>query len=87
MVKWSYKKCGERKRAMFKRKIYEKMRKWKQESEGKTALLIEGECVNIGLNQEKPYKCEGLVRMFLRFRFCGIVYCVLYRFSFPQSDL
>lgn len=24
---------------MFKRKIYEKMRKWKQESEGKTALL------------------------------------------------
>ena len=42
MVKWSYKKCGERKRAMFKRKIYEKMRKWKQESEGKTALLIEG---------------------------------------------
>ena len=27
---------------MFKRKIYEKMRKWKQESEGKTALLIEG---------------------------------------------
>lgn len=32
-------------------------------------------------------ECEGLVRMFLRFRFCGIVYCVLYRFSFPQSDL
>ena len=30
-----------------------------------------------------PCKCEGLVRMFLRFRFCGIVYCVLYRFSFP----
>ena len=55
MVKWSYKKCGERKRAMFKRKRYEKMRKWKQESEGKTAHLIEGECVNIGLNQEKPY--------------------------------
>lgn len=27
---------------MFKRKIYEKMRKWKRESEGKTALLIEG---------------------------------------------
>ena len=34
-----------------------------------------------------PFKCEGLVRMFLRFRFCGIVCCVLYRFSFPQSDL
>lgn len=27
---------------MFKRKIYEKMREWKQESDGKTALLIEG---------------------------------------------
>ena len=36
---------------------------------------------------ENPDKCEGLVRMFLRFRFCGIVCCVLYRFSFPQSDL
>lgn len=35
----------------------------------------------------KPSKCEGLVRMFLRFRFRGIVCCVLYRFSFPQSDL
>ena len=34
-----------------------------------------------------PGKCEGLVRMFLRFRFCGIVCYVLYRFSFPQSDL
>ena len=38
-------------------------------------------------NVEKHRKCEGLVRMFLRFRFCGIVCCVLYRFSFPQSDL
>lgn len=27
---------------MFKRKIYEKMKQWKQESNGKTALLIEG---------------------------------------------
>ena len=36
---------------------------------------------------ENPLKCEGLVRMFLRFRFCGIVCCVLYRFPFPQSDL
>lgn len=35
----------------------------------------------------KAHECEGLVRMFLRFRFCGIVCCVLYRFSFPQSDL
>ena len=34
-----------------------------------------------------PVECEGLVRMFLRFRFRGIVCCVLYRFSFPQSDL
>ena len=38
-------------------------------------------------NGEKAHKCEGLVRMFLRFRFCGIVCYVLYRFSFPQSDL
>lgn len=37
--------------------------------------------------EEKPVECEGLIRMFLRFRFCGIVCCVLYRFSFPQSDL
>ena len=49
--------------------------------------VITGAYVKIGLNQGKPYKCEGLVRMFLRFRFCGIVCYVLYRFSFPQSDL
>lgn len=36
---------------------------------------------------ENGIECEGLVRMFLRFRFCGIVCCVLYRFPFPQSDL
>lgn len=41
---------------MFKRKIYNKLLEWKQESDGKTALLIEGACVKIGLNQEKPYK-------------------------------
>lgn len=27
---------------MFKRKIYEKIKKWKEDSNGKTALLIEG---------------------------------------------
>ena len=27
---------------MFKRKIYSKMLEWKQESDGRTALLIEG---------------------------------------------
>ena len=27
---------------LFKRKIYGKMLEWKQQSEGKTALLIEG---------------------------------------------
>ena len=27
---------------MFKRKIYSKMQEWKKESDGKTALLIEG---------------------------------------------
>lgn len=39
------------------------------------------------LSSYESNECEGLVRMFLRFRFCGIVCCVLYRFSFPQSDL
>ena len=39
---------------MFKRKIYEKMRKWKQESEGKTALLIEG-ARRIGTPEAKEY--------------------------------
>lgn len=28
--------------AMFKRKIYNKMQEWKKDSNGKTALLIEG---------------------------------------------
>lgn len=41
---------------MFKRKIYSKMQEWKKDSNGKTALLIEGAYVKIGLNQEKPYK-------------------------------
>ena len=27
---------------MFKRKIYDKLLEWKKESDGKTALLIEG---------------------------------------------
>ena len=27
---------------MFKRKIYERLKAWKQESQGKTALMIEG---------------------------------------------
>lgn len=43
--------------------------------------------MTVGLVAMYPLKCEGLIRMFLRFRFCGIVCCVLYRFSFPQSDL
>jgi len=41
---------------MFKRKIYDKMQEWKKDSNGQTALLIEGAYVKIGLNQEKPYK-------------------------------
>lgn len=41
---------------MFKRKIYSKLLDWKNESNGNTALLIEGACVKIGLNQEKPNK-------------------------------
>ena len=35
-------KNAERRKKMFKRKIYSKMLNWKQESDGKTALLIEG---------------------------------------------
>ena len=41
MVKYINKKCGGGK-MLFKRKIYDKMLEWKQQSEGKTALLIEG---------------------------------------------
>lgn len=40
----------------LKRKIYDKLIKWKEESQGSTAVLLEGACVKIGLNQEKPYK-------------------------------
>ena len=35
-------KCGKGKYFMFKRKIYSKMQEWKKDSDGKTALLIEG---------------------------------------------
>lgn len=31
---------------MFKRKIYDKMLEWKRDSNGKTALLIEGHAVS-----------------------------------------
>ena len=41
VVKYINKKCGGGK-MLFKRKIYDKMLEWKQQSEGKTALLIEG---------------------------------------------
>lgn len=34
----------------LKRKVYNKLMAWKKESAGKTALLIEGACVKIGLN-------------------------------------
>lgn len=27
---------------MFKRKIYDKLKQWKEESDGRTALLVEG---------------------------------------------
>ncbi len=39
-----------------KRKIYDKMLKWKATCNGSKALLIEGDGVKIGLNQEKPSK-------------------------------
>ena len=37
-----YKKCECVGGNMFKRKIYDKMLEWKENSDGKTALLIEG---------------------------------------------
>ena len=40
----------------FKRKAYAKLLEWKKLYSEKYAVLLEGECVNIGLNQEKPYK-------------------------------
>lgn len=43
-------------KSVFKRKIYDEMLEWKEKRSDKYALLIKGECVNIGLNQEKPYK-------------------------------
>ena len=42
LLKWKNKKCGKKKTTMFKRKIYSKMQEWKKNSNGKTALLIEG---------------------------------------------
>ena len=41
---------------VLKRKIHKKLLEWKNESQGKKALMVEGACVKIGLNQEKPYK-------------------------------
>ena len=40
----------------LKRKIYDKLVKWRKESQGTSAILLEGDYVKIGLNQEKPYK-------------------------------
>ena len=40
--KLAFKNCGKENLMIFKRKIYTKMKEWKQESDGKTALLIEG---------------------------------------------
>lgn len=41
---------------ILKRKIYSKLLEWKEDAKGSKAILIEGACVKIGLNQEKPYK-------------------------------
>ena len=40
----------------LKRKIYDKLVKWRKERQGTSAILLEGDYVKIGLNQEKPYK-------------------------------
>lgn len=41
---------------VFKRKIYDEIYEWKEKRSDKYALLIKGDYVKIGLNQEKPYK-------------------------------
>lgn len=43
-------------KTVFKRKIYDEILEWKQNRSDKYALLIKGDYVKIGLNQEKPYK-------------------------------
>lgn len=40
----------------FKRKVYDQLLEWKEKYADKYAVLLEGACVKIGLNQEKPYK-------------------------------
>lgn len=40
----------------FKRKTYNKLIEWKEKYADKYAVLLEGDYVKIGLNQEKPYK-------------------------------
>ena len=39
----------------MKRFAMEQLQNWK-EKEKRKPMIIMGECVNIGLNQEKPYK-------------------------------
>ena len=39
----------------MKRFAIEQLKQWKDKKDRKP-LIIRGECVNIGLNQEKPYK-------------------------------
>jgi hypothetical protein len=40
----------------MKRKIYGQLLEWKEKDCGSCALLLDGACVKIGLNQDKPYK-------------------------------
>ena len=41
---------------IFLGKVYDKLKEWKKTAAGTAAVLLEGACVKIGLNQEKPYK-------------------------------
>ena len=38
---------------MFKRKIYDKMLQWKNESGGNTALLVEGELHQVSYDEDE----------------------------------
>ncbi len=43
-------------KTVFRRKIYDEILEWKEKRSDKYVLLIKGDGVKIGLNQEKPSK-------------------------------
>ena len=85
-----YSKMVEKNKQESKERVARAIRVIREMSENGEQLVVCDLVKKTGYSRTFFYKnqeCEGLVRMFLRFRFCGIVCCVLYRFPFPQSDL